>query len=229
MAYGAWLDAFLDYISNLTIISKELETVGDGGPVPLLDIMYGAQKEFLREVATGLDAGIHSFVNLKARQMGITTICLGIDCFWLTVHRNLQGALITDTEANKEAFRLQLHHYLTSVPPNLRVGIQQHNRNQLVLANGSMLAYLVAGTRKGTSARIEFRACHRSIVLGIGGRSGIAAGGSCAAAPAPTLYLGEHRTRNEPIQRHVGGRATRSVDAKNVFHRLVEEGSVLLC
>src|SRR5215475_6052806 len=113
---GQWLDPFLDFISHLTIISKEIEHDGGDQAVPLLDVLYGAQRRFLREVTNGLDNGVHSFVCLKARQLGISTISLAIDCFWLCVHQGLQGALITDTDANKEAFRLQLEHYLLSLP-----------------------------------------------------------------------------------------------------------------
>jgi hypothetical protein len=195
---GLWLDPFLDFIGHLTIISKEIEH-GGNRPVPLLEVLYGAQRRFLRHVCTGLDNGIHSFVCLKARQLGISTISLAIDCFWLCVHEGLQGALITDTEANKENFRLMLEHYLTSLPPGLRVGIKKHNRNALVLANGSVLSYLVAGTKKtvqglGRSRALNF--VHATEVSSWGSHEGVASLQAALAQKHPNrLYIWESTAR----------------------------------
>lgn len=146
-----WLDLFYEFISYLTISSKELDAAE---PVPLMNVLYNAQYRFLREVCDGLDQGIHSFVCLKARQLGISTISLACDVFWLSVHDRMQGALITDTEANKEKFRILLEHYMLSLPDALRVKIVKHNRNNLVLENGSILDYLVAGTKKKAMSRL---------------------------------------------------------------------------
>jgi hypothetical protein len=194
-----WLDPFLQFISHLTIISKEIEGEHGNEAVPLLDVLYGAQRRFLREVAAGLDNGIHSFVCLKARQLGISTISLAIDCFWLCVHQGLQGALITDTEANKENFRLMLEHYLTSLPAGLRVGIRKHNRNALVLANGSVLSYLVAGTKKtvqglGRSRALNF--VHATEVSSWGSQEGVASLQAALAQKHPNrLYIWESTAR----------------------------------
>jgi len=159
---SVWLDCFLDFIKYLTIPSKEID--GGGRPVPLLDIMYGAQHRFLQEIASGLDDGIHDFKCLKGRQQGISSISLAVDVFWLSMHDKLQGALITDDDANKEKFRILIEQYIGSLPRGLRVGIKAHNRNNLVLANGSVLDYLVAGTRHGkeslgTSRALNFIHC----------------------------------------------------------------------
>src|SRR5215475_4908601 len=97
-----WLRPFLEFIGYMTILSKEIDNTDRA--TPLLDVLYGAQYRFLNNIATGLDEGIHSFTCLKARQLGISTISLAIDVFWLTMHDGLQGALITDEESNKEKF-----------------------------------------------------------------------------------------------------------------------------
>jgi len=192
-----WIDPFLDYLSHLTIISKEIEY--GAGPVPLLDVLYGAQFRFLNQVCEGLDHGIHSFVCLKARQLGISTISLAMDCFWLSVHDGLQGALITDTEANKEKFRLLLEHYLASVPRKYKIGIKAHNRNNLVLANGSVLDYLVAGTKKskdglGRSRALNF--VHATEVSSWGSEEGVASLIAALAQKHPhRLYLWESTAR----------------------------------
>jgi hypothetical protein len=142
MEKSKWLPLFKDFISNLQIDSKEL------GVCRLNQVLYGAQEEFLKQVCEGLEKGIHHFVCLKARQLGISTISLAMDLFWLMVHDGLQGALITDNEGNKEKFRIILERYIAGLPKELRVGIKKHNRNNLVFSNGSVLDYLVAGTRK---------------------------------------------------------------------------------
>lgn len=152
------MDLFLDFIGHMTISSKELDSAK---PVPLLDVLYTAQYRFLEEVADGLDNGIHDFKCLKSRQLGVSTISLAIDVFWASVHDKLQGALITDTDGNRDKFRILIHQYIESLPRGLRVGIKQHNRNNLVLMNGSVIDYLVAGTRGkkgalGTSRALNF-------------------------------------------------------------------------
>ena len=139
-----WMELFLDFIGYMTISSKELDSAK---PVPLLDVLYTAQYRFLEEVAEGLDRDIHDFKILKSRQLGISTISLALDVFWASVHDKLQGALITDTDANRDKFRILLEQYIESLPRGLRVGIKTHNRNNLVLMNGSVIDYLVAGTR----------------------------------------------------------------------------------
>lgn len=136
-----WRPMFMKFITQLKIDSKE---TGYGPLIP-----YGAQLRFLDEVCDGLEAGIRHFVCLKARQLGISTISLAMDLFWLSVHDGIQGALITDDESNREKFRILLERYIESLPRGYRVGIKKHNRNNLVLQNGSVLDYIVAGKRKG--------------------------------------------------------------------------------
>jgi len=153
-----WMELFQDFISYMTISSKELDSAK---PVPLMDVLYTAQFRFLEEVAEGLDRGIHDFKCLKSRQLGVSTISLALDVFWASVHDKLQGALITDTDANRDKFRILLEQYIESLPRGLRVGIKTHNRNNLVLMNGSVIDYLVAGTRGkkgalGTSRALNF-------------------------------------------------------------------------
>lgn len=133
--------AFLDFISNIKIDSKET-----GGEAPLTP--YGAQLRFLDELFSGLEEDIHWFVVLKARQLGISTISLALDLFWLSMFPGLKGALVTDTQGNKEAMRLTIRRMLDSLPARLKLPVFQNNAFNLVLANGSSLDYLVAGTKK---------------------------------------------------------------------------------
>lgn len=131
------------FLTKIKITSKELTE-----PSPL--VPYEAQKRFLEELARGLEQDVHHFVCLKARQLGISTILLALDIFWLQMFRGLQGALIADTQENKETFRQTITEMLESLPPGYRVNVRSHNRNALVLANGSRLQYMSAGKSKNT-------------------------------------------------------------------------------
>lgn len=153
-----WLDCFLEFLSGMTISSKELDA---DKPVPLLQVLYTAQYKFLEEIAEGLSRGVKDFKILKSRQLGVSTVSLALDVFWASVHDKLQGAIITDTDGNRDKFRILIEQYINSLPRSLRVGIKQHNRNNLVFMNGSVIDYLVAGTRGkkgslGTSRALNF-------------------------------------------------------------------------
>lgn len=128
------------YMGRLTIDSKETGV----GPLKL----YNSQKLALEQIALGLKNGIHHFTTLKGRQLGISTAFLGIDCFWLSVFPGTQGALVIDDEGNRDQFRNIITRYLQGMPKEFRVKIKTHSRNQLTLTNGSILYYLIAGTKK---------------------------------------------------------------------------------
>lgn len=185
-----WLALFLDYIGRLTIDSKETGV----GPLVLLS----SQRRFLAELCEGLDRGVRNFVVLKARQLGISTISLAIDLFWLSVHRGMQGALVTDTEGNRDKFRIIIERYMASLPASHRVRIVKHNRNNLVLANGSVLDYLVAGTRKsGTLGRSRaYNFLHATECSSWGDEEGLASLMASLAERNPNrLYLFESTAR----------------------------------
>jgi hypothetical protein len=154
----AWLPVFTDFMSRLRIDSKEVQSKPGENGVALKP--YGSQMRFLKEIATGLDTGKRFFVNLKARQLGTTTIVLVVDLFWLSMFPGLQGALITDSEDNKEVFRHTIERYLESLPDGYKIAVKHHNRTMLELENGSVLQYLVAGTKGkkalGTSRGLNF-------------------------------------------------------------------------
>lgn len=163
-----WLELFLEFISHLTVDSKE---TGVGALM-----LYNSQKRFLAEMIKGLENDIHYFVNLKARQLGISTINLAIDLFWLGVHPGLQGALVIDTEGNRNKFRQILTRYLASLPASYHLGVKQHNRDMLVLENGSVLDYIVAGTRRTANETGRSRAynfMHASEVSNYGSAEGM--------------------------------------------------------
>jgi len=147
-----WLKLFETFIGDIRIKSKESNTQDERGS-PL--ILWESQKRFIQEVGSGLDNGIHSFNCLKSRQLGVTTVSLAIDVFWLAMHPNIIGCLVTDTEKNSLANRGLIEHYVKSFPENYfgdAFKIVTSNRKQIVFSNGARLDLLVAGTKnKGTS------------------------------------------------------------------------------
>lgn len=149
---SGWLPLFSSFVSDLRIASKEITSTDERG-VKLE--LWESQKRFLKEIATGLDAGIRTFICLKSRQLGITTISLAIDVFWLAMHPNLIGALVSDTDKNRSKNRAQIERYVKSLPEGYfgeSFYIVKSNINFIQFSNGSRIDFLVAGTKaKGTS------------------------------------------------------------------------------
>ena len=139
---------FYQFCKHLRIESKEQ------GMITLGDTLLGTQTYVIDEVAKGLEDGIHFFIVLKGRQLGITTISLAMDLYWHFLNPGMQGTLTTDTEENREQFRSTLQMYMDGLPKEYKIPLMSHNRNQMVLKNRSRMFYQVAGTRsKGTLGR----------------------------------------------------------------------------
>jgi hypothetical protein len=134
---------FYDFLSHVTIVSK------DEGRVQLE--MYDAQRYFFDEIFDGLRRDIHWFVCGKGRQLGITTACLLFDVFYAGAVPDVQAGFVVDTDSNKQKFRKILKEMITSLPASHRLPIAKggDNREGLTLANGNMLDYLTAGTKRG--------------------------------------------------------------------------------
>lgn len=149
-----WFKVFNEFVDNVRINSKEIVDVsGEGAPL----VLWESQKRFLKEVATGLNNGIHFFVCLKSRQLGVTTISLLIDIVWLCMHPGMTCALVTENEKNRNKNRAVLKQYIASLQAFLGEGSFYivkggDNRDFMKFSNGSRIDFLVAGTKnKGTS------------------------------------------------------------------------------
>jgi hypothetical protein len=118
--------------------------------------MLGSQLYILDEICAGLEEGITVFVILKARQLGSSTFFLLLDLFWAFEHGGLLGVFLTHQEGSREDFRTAIEVFFSETPKGFLVKYVRHNRNLLVLKNGSKFRYLVAGTsenRKGGLGR----------------------------------------------------------------------------
>jgi hypothetical protein len=143
-----WLRLFREFIADIRIASKEIYTEDPrGAPLEL----WESQRRFVDEVGNGLDNGIHIFNTLKGRQLGITTVSLAIDLFWLAMHDNIIGCLVTDTEKNRDVNRALLEKYIGSFGSDYfggRFALSASNRTMLKFTNGARLDFLVAGVKK---------------------------------------------------------------------------------
>jgi hypothetical protein len=141
------LDSFWRFCSQLRVDTKER-----GQTTLSKEILLGTQTHFIEEIVKGLENDVHFFVDLKGRQLGITTICLALDLFWHFRHSGMQGTLIADGERNREQNRATLRMYLEGLPNAFKIPAVTHNRNQLVLRNRSRILYQVAGAREQSKA-----------------------------------------------------------------------------
>jgi hypothetical protein len=142
------LNHFYKFCKELKVETKEL------GIQRLGNRLLGSQTYVMEEIAKGLNNDIHFFVILKGRQLGITTISLALDLYWHFKNPGFQGTLTTDTEENRDQFRTTLAMYMDGLPPEYKIPLMTHNRNQMVLKNRSRLFYQVAGLRaKGSLGR----------------------------------------------------------------------------
>ena len=98
------LQKFYQFCSQLQIETKEKG-------LQRLDKLLGTQTYVMNEIARGLEEDIHFFTILKGRQLGVTTISLALDLYWVFTHPGLGATLVTDTEENREMFRSTLGMY----------------------------------------------------------------------------------------------------------------------
>lgn len=190
-----WVKLFTQFVADARIASKEIVSDDDRG-VPLY--MWDSQRRFLENVAEGLDEGVRIFYCLKSRQVGVTTISLLIDVFWLAMHQNLTMALVTDIEKNREANRETLRRYVQSFPDGYfgsSFRVTKDNRAFMMFSNGSRLDFLVAGTSSKTIAWAEgvgYAAAHLTEVAKYGNRDALASFEESFAQQNPNrLYIYE--------------------------------------
>jgi len=147
---------FLKFCRALRVDTKESNVIRLG------DHLLGTQQWALKEIVKGLEQGQHEFVILKCRQIGISTLMLALDLYWLFSHRGMTGALVTHDEPARDQFRATLQMYYDGLEPDWKQPVVQNNRNQLVLRTGTRMSYRVAGTRGkgggslGRSAALSF-------------------------------------------------------------------------
>src|SRR5713101_2761280 len=141
------LAKFNRYIKHLRIHSR------DYGNIPFR--MIGTQKYILAEIVKGLSEGITTFVILKGRQQGSTTLFLAIDFFYALAYPGILGTFILHEEKALGKWRAMIDMQLQSMPVKLegkrfRPKVESHNRNLLLLENHSSFSYLIGGVQENS-------------------------------------------------------------------------------
>jgi hypothetical protein len=140
------LKKFKKFVSHIKIHSRDYGRVGIN--------FLGSQLYILDEVCRGLEKGITSFIILKGRAQGVTTLFMLIDFFYALEHPGLLGTFVLHEEKALGKWRAQIEMMLASMPPYILVNgkkckfrpkILKHNRDILLLGNDSSFSYLVGG------------------------------------------------------------------------------------
>src|SRR5216684_2517425 len=142
---------FRKFLSYIKIMSKDYGRVSFN--------LLGSQKYILNEICRGLDEGITTFIILKGRQQGSTTLFMAIDFFYALNYPGLLGTFILHEEKALGKWRALIEMMLESMPPSIKVNgkrrkfrpnIVKHNRDLLLFSNGSSFAYLIGGVAENS-------------------------------------------------------------------------------
>lgn len=139
-------ERFLAFCSKVKVMTK------DFGLVPLK--LLGTQTYLLDEICKGLDEGATTFVILKARQIAASTFFVVLDVFWAMEYAGTSGAFATHTEQSRDQFRNIIEVLFTNLPKGFKIAHEKHNRSHLILKNGSLFAYLVAGVKEKSKSNM---------------------------------------------------------------------------
>lgn len=210
------LKAFYRFCNALKIDTKEQ------GEIYLGRSLLGTQTMAINEIAAGMEQGKRSFVTLKCRQIGISTISLAFDLFWIFKYKAISGMLVTHDEPSRDQFRVTLDMYFDGLPERYKQRRLINNRNAMIFANKSRLQFRVAGTRKtgggglGRSAAIPF--LHATEVSSWGDPEGLKSLQSSLAEANPLrFYHYESTARGFNHYYDMWEEAKKSITQKAIF------------
>ena len=187
---------FHEFLQALQIDSKE------AGLRSLGECLLGSQQMLLDEIRKGIDEGVHEFVTLKSRQLGVSTMSLAIDLYNAYSHPAIGGALVTHDESTRNQFRTTLALYRSGLAEEWQREVVDDNRDQLVFDNGSRLRFLVAGTRSRSTGSSKLGRsgaliqCHSTEVAFWGDPSGVDALRASFAQTNPLRFFHWESTAN---------------------------------
>lgn len=148
-----WLPLFRKYIRELRITSKHAASDPDGTGIELK--LWTSQQRVLEDVCKGLENGIHIFYILKSRQLGVTTITIAITLFWMALHPNTIGCMVSDSDKSAAKNRDTIRKYVGSLNSFMGKSFSldkamggKDNKFGFTFSNGSRLDMLVAGKSK---------------------------------------------------------------------------------
>lgn len=138
--------AFYQFLNRCYVNSK------DDGRICLGERLFDGQIKFITETFDALEQDIHNIYVLKSRQLGISTIARALTVFLIGIHSGYKGAVVFDTDANKQEARSEIEVMIEDLPPDLEFPpIKQNNRTGLSLENNSKVLFMAAGVSKRKS------------------------------------------------------------------------------
>lgn len=188
-----WYPLFMEVIKYLRIKSKEVPSIDErGAPLNL----WSSQTKALSEIVSGMDDGIRMFLFLKSRQLGMTTVTLALDIFWLAYYPGTLGALVTEHDENRDKFRETLGQYIDSFPKNFfgkKFTVLKDNDSFMSFGNGSRLDFIVAGkSKENWGEGGGYSLVHMTEISKYGKASGIASFRETLSQTNPNrLFIGE--------------------------------------
>jgi hypothetical protein len=207
---------FYRFCNALRIDTKE------EGQIYLGRTLLGTQTMLINEIDEGMRRGVRNFVVLKCRQVGMSTIGMALDLYWIFKNPGIAGMLVTHDEPARDQFRTTLDMYYEGLPPEFRQTMVVSNRNGLVFNNRSRLAFRVAGTRSrgggslGRSAALPF--LHATEMSSWGDPEGFKSLKASLAETNPQrLYLWESTARGFNHFYDMWMEAKRAITQKAIF------------
>lgn len=150
--------AFYEFLNRCYVNSK------DAGRICLGQNLYDGQKRAITAVFDALEKDIHKIYVLKSRQLGISTIIRALIIFMLGVHSGLKGAIVFDTDSNKQESRAELEVMIYELPASLKFpAVASSNRAGLSLENNSKVLFMSAGTQKRKTSGVLGRSVGLSL------------------------------------------------------------------
>lgn len=139
--------AFYAFLNRCYINSK------DYGRVSLGEFIYWGQRYTITQIFDALEADIHDIYILKSRQLGISTLVRALIMFFEGMFPGLKGAIVFDTDQNKQEARAELEVMINDLPKSLKFpAIKGNNRAGLTLSNDSKVLFMSAGVRKSKTS-----------------------------------------------------------------------------
>lgn len=139
--------AFYAFLFRCYINSK------DQGRVCLGRTLYWGQKHVITKIFDALEADIHDIYILKSRQLGISTLVRALIIFFTGMFPGVKGAIVFDTDNNKQESRAELEVMIKDLPASLQFpSIKGNNRTGLTLRNDSKVLFMSAGVRKSKTS-----------------------------------------------------------------------------
>jgi len=155
MAKGGWSKskreaveaAFYAFLGKCFINSK------DYGRICLGESLYWGQRHAITQIFDALEDDIHDIYILKSRQLGISTLVRALMIFFEGMFPGLKGAIVFDTDQNKQESRAELEVMINDLPRTLKFPkIKANNRAGLTLYNESKVLFMSAGVRKSKTS-----------------------------------------------------------------------------